>query len=69
MSAPDEDAFQRALLEALEAAADGRAPEEVRARLRADPRASGFEDYVDAMEPRMIAVAVALMARWSVREG
>lgn len=57
-------AFQDALLAALAAGGDGDA---VKARLLADAACEPFRDWVLAAEPRMLAVAVALVARWGAR--
>lgn len=57
-------AFQEALLRALAAGGPGEA---VRARLLADPASAPFRAWVEAAEPRMLAVGVALVARWGAR--
>lgn len=57
--------YERALLEALEGAEDARA---VRARLLADPRAAPYRAHVEAMEPRMLEVALRLARRWVRRD-
>ena len=56
--------FQDALLTLL---AEGLPPEEVRARLLADPRLVAFRDYVAAIEPRMLVVAGELVRKWGRR--
>lgn len=55
------EAFQRALVAALAA---GGAGEEVRSRLLADPACGPYRAWVAAAEPRMLAVAAGLVARW-----
>lgn len=59
--------WQDALLEALEIAAARGDVRGLLQRLRDDPRSRGFEDELDAMEPRMLDVAMRLHRRWSVR--
>jgi hypothetical protein len=56
--------YQDALLAALADAVDAA---DALARLRSDPRTRAFREAVDAMEPRMIEVAIALVRRWSIR--
>ncbi len=65
--APDDDdlaAFQAALLDLLDR---GLPAEEVRRRLRDDPAFAAFRGYVEAFEPRMLAVAAELVKKWGRR--
>ena len=54
-------AFQNALLTLL---AEGQSEEAIRAKLRDDPVFADFREYVEGFDPRMIRVAVALVAKW-----
>lgn len=56
--------FQAALLLALHEAAG---VDDVLAHLRADARTEPFREYVDAMDRRMIEVAIVITRRWAVR--
>jgi hypothetical protein len=56
--------FQDALLNLL---AEGLPVERIRERLRDDPAFAAFRDYVIAIEPRMLEVAVELVRKWGRR--
>ena len=58
--------FQAALLDLL---SRGLPPAEIVSRLRNDPELAPFTDYVATFEPRMVEVAVELVAKWGRREG
>jgi len=58
--------FQAALLDLL---AQGYPPELIIAQLRSDPQLAAYADYVATFEPRMIEVAIELVAKWGRREG
>ena len=55
-------AWQRALIGAL---VDAGAPTQVRERLRAHPDAPHFTEMLDRLDDRGLAIAIALVARWS----
>jgi hypothetical protein len=55
-------AWQRALVGAL---VDAEAPTQVRERLRAHPDAPHFTAMLDRLDDRGLAIAIALVARWS----
>jgi hypothetical protein len=55
-------AWQRALVNALVGA---EAPAQVRERLRAHPDAPHFTEMLDRLDDRGLAIAIALVARWS----
>ena len=57
-------AFQTALLSLLD---EGLPAEETLRRLRADDAFAPFAEYVSRFDARMVAVAVALMAKWGRR--
>ena len=54
-------AFQAMLLEVLAAAPDGEA---ALAEIRRRPEAAPFREAVERWEPRMLAVAAALVRQW-----
>ena len=58
--------FQATLLDLLDR---GDSPQAIIDTLRSDPRWPGYADYVATFEPRMVAVAVELVAKWGQREG
>lgn len=60
----DVASFQRLMRRVLATATD---PEDVRHRLLAAPESEGFREWIERWEPRMIAVAIELEARWSVQ--
>jgi len=64
MTLEEQALYQSALLDELHR---GGAPEEILARLKARPELVAFRQYLDSIEPRMIAVGVALVARWGER--
>lgn len=57
--------FQSALLDLLH---ESLTVEKIRQRLRSDPEFAAYREYVDAMEPRMLAVAAELTKKWGVRK-
>jgi hypothetical protein len=58
--------FQAALLDLLD---QGHPPQEIVARLQRDPSLAEYAAYVATFEPRMVAVAIELVAKWGRREG
>lgn len=56
--------FQADLLELLDRAQPG---DDIRCELRNLPSAAPFADYVDQMEPRMLAVGALLVQKWGLR--
>ena len=56
--------FQAALLEVL---GSGLSAEAMLESLSRHPAAESFRDYLDSFEPRMLAVAAELVAKWGVR--
>ena len=58
--------FQAVLLDLL---AQGHPPATIIARLRTDPQLAYYADYVATFEPRMVEVAIELVAKWGRREG
>lgn len=68
MSRPEEDReladFQDALLELM---ATEPSATEIARRLRADPRAAPFADYVDGFDRRCVEVTAFLMRAWGER--
>ena len=66
---PDDErlaSFQAALLDLL---AQKHPPATIIAQLRSDPQLAEYADYVATFEPRMIEVAIELVAKWGRREG
>jgi len=62
MPSPDALAdFQNALVELL---AEGLPTELICVKLRDDPAFAEFRDYVTALDPRMLEVAVELVQKW-----
>lgn len=64
MELKDHAAYQKALLTELAA---GGTPDEVLARLSARPELAPFNAYLATIEPRMLGVAIELVARWGER--
>jgi hypothetical protein len=58
--------FQRTLLDLL---SQGQAPQNIIAQLQRDPELAEFAAYLASFEPRMVEVAVELVAKWGRREG
>lgn len=58
-------AYQRALLRLLH---DGAGPEEILARLLADPALVELSDYIESIDPHALVVARELVAHWSGRD-
>lgn len=56
--------FQAVMLELLD---DNLAPQEIVARLQADPRLADYHDYIATFEPRMVEVAAELIKKWGRR--
>lgn len=66
---PDDRAlahFQAVLLDLLDR---GGEPHEIIESLRRDSRLAEYADYIASFEPRMMAVAVELIAKWGQRDG
>jgi len=57
--------FQAALLDALD---QGQAPQELIECLQRDPQHAEFAAYVGSFEPRMVEIAIELVAKWGRRE-
>lgn len=57
--------FQAALLDALD---QGLEPQELIERLLRDPQLAEFAAYICAFEPRMVEVAIQLLAKWGRRD-
>jgi hypothetical protein len=58
--------FQATLLDLL---SRGLPPAEIVDHLRGDPELAPYAHYVATFEPRMVEVAVELVAKWGRREG
>jgi len=58
--------FQAKLLDLLD---HGEAPDEIIRQLRSDPQLAEYASYIATFEPRMIEVAVQLIAKWGRRDG
>jgi hypothetical protein len=58
--------FQAVLLDLLDR---GHAPEQLVAQLQQDPSLAEYVDYISTFEPRMLEVAIELVAKWGRREG
>jgi hypothetical protein len=59
------DRLQAALLDALDR---GLSPADVIQRLQSDPQLAEFAAYLRTFEPRMVEVAIQLVAKWGRRE-
>jgi hypothetical protein len=59
-------AFQAALLDLL---SQGLSAPQVIEQLQADPRFADLRGYISTFEPRMVEVAIALVAKWGQRDG
>jgi hypothetical protein len=59
-------AWQRALVESLLGAAS---PADVRARLRTRADVDAYREMLDRLDDRGLAIAIALVARWSSERG
>ena len=66
---PDDQILARFQATLLDLLSRGLPPEEIVGRLRRDPELAPFADYVATFEPRMVEVAVELVAKWGHREG
>jgi hypothetical protein len=58
--------FQATLLDLLDR---GSSPQEIVRELQGDPRLSDYAAYVATFEPRMVEVAIELIAKWGRRDG
>ena len=66
---PDDPTLARFQATLLDLLSRGLPPAEIVDRLRADSELAPYADYVATFEPRMIEVAVELVAKWGRREG
>ena len=64
-STDDLTAFQSALLDLL---SRDLSSAEMQAKLRSDAAFACYHEYVQAMEPRMLEVAVELVKKWGKRQ-
>ncbi len=58
--------FQATLLDLLD---QGLPPAEITATLQNDPLLAEYAGYISTFEPRMVEVAIELVAKWGQRDG
>jgi hypothetical protein len=58
--------FQTKLLDLLDRVED---PQAIVRELQSDPRIAEYAAYIATFEPRMVEVAVELIAKWGRRDG
>jgi len=66
---PDDPALARFQATLLDLLSKGQQPQSIIDHLRSDRELADFAEYVATFEPRMLEVAIELVAKWGRREG
>lgn len=66
---PDDPALARFQAKLLDLLSKGQQPQQIVDQLNSDQELAEFADYVATFEPRMVEVAIELVAKWGRREG